>query len=845
MNPSFDSNVHHLQRQFLESLPQKAHQLEDLWRRLRYLRWSEPGFKTFQQLVHRLVGSGTTFGLPEVSHTAQLLEQYLIDYNALGQPIGGIEFEMIDQMVSALGKTLANARLPSTDNDIVEPESTGDGKHIFLVEADHALSALMIVYLRQAGFSVNNFDSAGACIQHLNVQIPHAILIDPNLANEGSTGFETIQDIKTRIAQSVPVIFMSARSDIDTRLRALRAGCATFVTKPIDFISLIRTLTHTIKANEITHKVMIVDDEELVANYHAEILRNAGMDVMCVTNPMNSLERAAQFKPDLVVLDMHMPDINGIELATLLRQSEQFLLLPIVFVTADTSTKLRQSIESLGVNGMLTKPVDMSALVTACERAISDTFALKHRIETITQRARHNHQITRSYFYAAIDNELQEDRSHQTPTALYYLGLDIDENTYETFGPSGIARLHEQFCQRLAQIIGSEEQWTDIANFVACMLVGRRSRAQHQQRIAQIAEHMSSHVYCIDEDVFVINTHIGIHFLDTETGSANAALAHAEKAYELARKAETIALEPTAAFSEQIFEDIAIEDPLINRGITEEPDIKETVAKETATAATAQMTFQRALPEENLRICYQPMISLENPQIEHYEALIRWRMNDDELIPAAKFLHYLENSNMRRDLDRWVLQSSISAITTDNYARENASLFIHLSNETLAHKSFFSFVANVLRSSRLRGQRRLIFIFDESWVAQHIERAIELANSLYNIQCGTCLSNAGSSDLTEGLLQQITFDYVRLAPALTKSINSHSDQEERLIRIINTAKNTAAQVIASQVEDSKNLSTLWMHGVRLFQGFLLQSPDQSLRTYNDMDLIKEFFNPIP
>lgn len=816
MNESFDTNVQHLQRQFLESLPQKAHQLEDLWRHLRYLRWSEQGFRTFQQLVHRLVGSGTSFGIPEVSQTAQLLDQYLLDYQEFDQPLGGIELEMIDQMVSALGRTLANAEASKTLNDIAVPESSGAGKHIFLVEADHALSALMMVYLHKAGFSVHHFDSISACIQHANLQTPHAVLIDPNIASESNFGFDAIHEIKNRIEKSVPIIFLSARSDIHTRLRALRAGCATYITKPIEFSSFVKTLIHTIETSEITHKVMIVDDEELVANYHAEILRNAGMEVICVSKPMQSLQRATEFQPDLVVLDMHMPEINGIELATLLRQNEQFLLLPIVFVTADTSIKLRKSIESLGVNGILTKPVDMSALVNACERAISDTFALKHRIESITQRARHNNQITRSYFYAAIDNELQAEHSHQTPTALYYVALDLQENFYQEFGPSGTAKLHEQFCQRLAQIIGSEEQWSDIANFVACVLVGKRSKSQHQQRVAQIAEYMSGSTYCIDDEVFVINTHIGAHFLDIEAGTANSALAHAEQAYERAKLADS----PPAA-----------------------PIDKQEVSDEQIAASTSAITLGERLPEENLRICYQPMISLENSQIEHYEALVRWRIDDNELIPAAKFLHYLERSSMRVDLDRWVLQSAITAITTDNYARENASLFIHLSDETLAQKSFFSFAANVLRSSRLRGQRRLIFIFEEQWITQHPTEAREIVNALRNIECGTCLSHAGSTPASVDIINTLGFDYVRLAPSLTSNLINDAEQEKNLIKLVGAAKNSGADVIATQVENSKNLSTLWMNGIRLFQGFLLQSPDQSIHTHKDMDILKQFFTP--
>lgn len=823
MTHSFDKDIQLLQRQFLESLPQKAHQLEDLWHHLRYLRWSEKGFKTFQQLAHRLVGSGASFGLPEVSQTAQLLDQYLMDYQELGQPMGGIEFEMIDQMVNALGRTLTHVNEATNLSDIAIPTSTGEGKTIFLVEADHSLSALMIVYLRQAGFSVHHFDSSAACIQQLSIQSPHAVLIDPNFMSDGSLGFDAINHIKTRIEQDVPIIFLSARTDMHTRLRALRAGCTTYITKPIDLTILVNTLIHTIKNSEITYKVMIVDDEELVASYHAEILRHAGMEVICISNPMQSLQRAAEFKPDLVVLDMHMPEINGIELATLLRQHEQFLLLPIIFVTADTSVRLRQSIESIGVNAVLTKPVDMGALVNACERAITDTFALKHRIESITQRAQHHQQITRSYFFAAIDNELQEDHSHQTPTALYYAGLDLEESFYSAYGPAGSAQLHEQFCERLAHIVGSEEQWSDLANFVACVLVGKRSRAQHQLRAAQIAEQMSNHVYCLGEEVFAINTHIGVHYLDTELGAANSALANAEKAYEVAKQA------------------ISPPSPSIDSGTTSAQEISD----DEIAASTSGISFSDHLPEENLRICYQPMISLESDHIEHYEALVRWRLSDDELIPAAKFLHYLEHSSMRVDLDRWVLQSAITAITTDNYARENACLFIHLSDETLAQKSFFSFAANVLRSSRLRGQRRLIFIFEEPWVAFHPIDAAATINALHNIECGACLSHAGTSESSADIIETLGFDYVRLAPSLTSHLVNDSEHEQRLAQLITAAKNSGADVIATHVEDSKNLSTLWINGVRLFQGFLLQSPDQSIQTHKDLDIIKQFFAPPP
>lgn len=402
------------------------------------------------------------------------------------------------------------------------------------------------------------------------------------------------------------------------------------------------------------------------------------------------------------------------------------------------------------------------------------------------------------------------------------MGLDLEERFYSEYGPAGAAKLHEQFCMRLANIIGSEEQWSDLSNFVACVLVGNRSRAQHQQRAAQIAEHMSNHVYCLGEEVLVINTHIGVHYLDTEMGAANSALANVEKAYELAKKAVSLPVPPIDSFT------------------TGPHDI----SNAEIVASTSGISFSDHLPEENLRICYQPMISLESTHIEHYEALVRWRISDDELIPAAKFLHYLKRSSMRVDLDRWVLQSAVAAITTDNYARENASLFIHLSDETFAQKTFFAFAANVLRDSRLRGQQRLIFIFEEPWVALHPIDAAATINALHNIKCGACLSHAGSSESSADIIETLGFDYVRLAPSLTSHLINDSAHEQQLARLITAAKKSGAEVIATQVEDSKNLSTLWVNGVRLFQGFLLQSPDQSIQAHKDMDIIKQFFSPL-
>src|SRR5690606_31890574 len=144
------------------------------------------------------------------------------------------------------------------------------------------------------------------------------------------------------------IVLMSGRTDLNAKLRALRAGSTDYLIKPLDFNFLIEKLLQLINLNNKTYRVMLVDDDESITRLQAEILRFAGMEVLSVNQPLHSLQHAAHFKPDLVILDMHMPDITGIELAVLLRQDTQFLLLPIIFVTADTDTNVHREIRALG-----------------------------------------------------------------------------------------------------------------------------------------------------------------------------------------------------------------------------------------------------------------------------------------------------------------------------------------------------------------------------------------------------------------------------------------------------------------------------------------------------------------
>lgn len=801
MPQKFHDQLEKLHRQFAASLPNQARRLEQIWSHLRHLNWSEQGVAALENFAHTLVGTSGSFGFADLREKALQLENFIKDMESTGRNYSGSGYGQMEDLVNQLATALtANQDNRAAPVDAPQQHPDAREKTVFLVDADHTLAALCIVYLRAAGFTVEYFDNPQSCMQRLYLDSPDIILMDPDFESAGLKALGNVQKIKSLLLKNTPIVLMSGRTDLNAKLRALRAGSTDYLIKPLDFNFLIEKLLQLINLNNKTYRVMLVDDDESITRLQAEILRFAGMEVLSVNQPLHSLQHAAHFKPDLVILDMHMPDITGIELAVLLRQDPQFLLLPIIFVTADTDTNVHREIRALGVNALLTKPFEANDLIERCRQALHDTDLLKTRVARITRHTQKPRQINPSYFFNALEEELQSNNTGAQASALYYLSVDKLPELTQQLGQVGVINLHELFCDGLDDILGGDEQWTALSNLVICILAGKRGQEFHHQRAEQLSQHLSARTYDIKGQAIQLPVKLGVALLNPDLATANNVLLRAEQAFE---QQLTSTIKAPAA-------DTPVAMDL--------PDIY-------------QIVFSR-----DLTLAFQPIISLEDAQIEHFSVLTRLRNAGGDPIPAGQFLDRINQPGQRLELDRWVLQQAVSAIAENSNTRELATLFVHLAEETLQQTSFFSFAANVLRSSRLRGEDRLVFMLEERWVISHFHQAREIAKALRDIRCSICMTRAGENEQSLALLEDLPLRFLRLSPRLTGDANNH----ELLTRFIAAAKQQGAKVIATRIEDSRNLSHLWMQGVRLFEGFFIQPPDEGFHLKNDVMLARQF-----
>jgi two-component system, OmpR family, response regulator len=118
-------------------------------------------------------------------------------------------------------------------------------------------------------------------------------------------------------------------------------------------------------------RVLVVDDEDSITDLVATALRYVGFEVAVAANGRQALERATSFRPEIVVLDVMLPDLDGFEIVRRLRSDG--LRIPVVFLTARDATEDKVAGLTIGGDDYVTKPFSLEELVARVRAVLRRT----------------------------------------------------------------------------------------------------------------------------------------------------------------------------------------------------------------------------------------------------------------------------------------------------------------------------------------------------------------------------------------------------------------------------------------------------------------------------------------
>jgi len=243
--------------------------------------------------------------------------------------------------------------------------------------------------------------------------------------------------------------------------------------------------------------------------------------------------------------------------------------------------------------------------------------------------------------------------------------------------------------------------------------------------------------------------------------------------------------------------------------------------------ATIAHKIEYALHNDQLKLVYQPIISLMGDSQENYSVLLRLFDEDENLLEAKDFIGAAIRRGLIEELDRWTLRSAIDVIGQRRRAGHSLSLFVNLSEDTLRNPNTVLWICDCLREFDVRGNW-LTIQFREDVVVGNLASIGKLVETLHKIKCRVAVNHFGTTERPEMLLQALALDFVLLRPSLAQGLADDSAKQQRLVQLATLAREFNVRSVVTGVEDARALTVLWTAGVDYVQGNFLQRPSTTL-----------------
>ncbi len=367
-----------------------------------------------QNIAHSLAGSLGTFGFSLSSELAHQIEKLLSSHQDLTPEQG----QWLFSLVTALREELNQ---PMVINDLHGLEAA-QAVDILLISADLNLNSTIQSMASERAWSVQivpTIATARSQLQNYRIRsILLAAVADPEEI------LRLLVDVNKQVPP-VPVIALTDFDNLDQTVTQLGTYLVIDSTNTADIMEAVSGAIEVAESSQ-THVLVVDDDLKILAILQA-LLTLWGLRVTTLSEPQKIWEVLPVSKPDVLILDIEMPIVNGLDLCKAIRNHPDWSALPVIFLTAYSEATLIQQVFAIGADDFVTKPVVGPEIISRITNLMERQQAKKlkaaewQRVNTTQARASVNDQIQAALLTISKSvNELTEkvaisDVNHSKP----------------------------------------------------------------------------------------------------------------------------------------------------------------------------------------------------------------------------------------------------------------------------------------------------------------------------------------------------------------------------------------------------------------------------------------------
>lgn len=234
---------------------------------------------------------------------------------------------------------------------------------ILVVEDDPVSLKLVTSILKKNQFEVTQVESAKEAKTFLQEEGLIDLIISDIVMPEIS-GLHLLKYLKTeKRLRFIPVILCTALSDKESVAKGIELGAADYIVKPVNADVLIAKVKKAF--DRLPGQVLVVDDEELLRRLLFQTLGRQGYRILLASSGNEALELMEKNKVAVVLSDIEMPGMNGLELLVTIKDKHPHV--PVLLMTGHGATYGRQDVISAGADGYITKPFKNTDIINKIE----------------------------------------------------------------------------------------------------------------------------------------------------------------------------------------------------------------------------------------------------------------------------------------------------------------------------------------------------------------------------------------------------------------------------------------------------------------------------------------------
>lgn len=428
-----------LSAEFGASLAAKIHEVRRIWALIPSAPAADEAraaLVKIHDIVHTLAGAGKSFGFPQVSMAAAPLDglfRLVAEQAGSGhtESLTGEEIAQIETLIQALEDA---ASVPGEEIDLEDMASAPTAAEaplrstfvLILAGPSEADNEQMRDALESYGYRAQIIATADAIPPELSRGERGIILADT------SAGDHHLALLRRNIALAhLPLILCSSQTGFADRLNAVRHGATAFIAKPFELEQLVERIAVLEEIDfERPYRVVIAEDDGPLASFYQATLEHAGMETRVIRQPSKLLDTLSGFDPDIIIMDLYMPECTGLDLAQIVRQFPAYTTIPILFLSTESRLDLQLRARHLGADDFLPKPLQPGQLISA----VTSRANRYRELKKLTDRDSLTGLLNHTNILRNLERELSVASRTQTPVSFAMVDIDHFKSVNDTYG---------------------------------------------------------------------------------------------------------------------------------------------------------------------------------------------------------------------------------------------------------------------------------------------------------------------------------------------------------------------------------------------------------------------------